>query len=74
MFNKGLDVCEKQGGLLKKSKNIEDKTDNQLDLTKNQGDRQLDLISKTKDTMFIGHSSERMNRLRERVNREDKTK
>ena len=32
VFNKGLDTSEKQEGLLKRLKNIEDKTDNQLDL------------------------------------------
>ena len=30
MFNKGLDKSEKSEGLLKRLKNIEDKTDNQL--------------------------------------------
>ena len=30
VFNKGLDSSEKQEGLLKRLKNIEDKTDNQL--------------------------------------------
>ena len=61
VFNKGLNVDEKHKGLLKRLKNIEDKTDNQLDL-----------IPKTKDTMFICHSSKRMKKLRERVNRENK--
>ena len=37
VFNKGLDSREKQEGLLKKLKNIEDKTDNQLDLIRDQG-------------------------------------
>ena len=44
VFNKGLDSNERQEGLLKKLKNIEDKTDNQLNLIRDQGDRQLDLI------------------------------
>ena len=34
VFNKGLDVGEKQEGLLKRLKNIEDKADNQLELIK----------------------------------------
>ena len=42
MFNKGLDSNERQEGLLKRLKIIEDKTDNQLDLIRHQGDRQLD--------------------------------
>ena len=41
MFNERLDSSEKSEGLLKRLKNIEDKTDNQLDLIKNQSDRQL---------------------------------
>ena len=45
VFNKGLTTDEKQEGLLKRLKNIEDKTDNktdnQLDLIRDQGDNQL---------------------------------
>ena len=41
VFNERLDSSEKSEGLLKRLKNIEDKTDNQLDLIKNQSDRQL---------------------------------
>ena len=44
--NKGLDVDKKQKGLLKRLKNIEDKTNNQSDLIRDQGDSQLDLIDK----------------------------
>ena len=47
VFNKGLDSSEKQEGLLKRLKNIEDKNDNQLDAIRDQGDRQLDLIIKS---------------------------
>ena len=36
VFNKGLDSTEKQEGLLKRLKNIEDKTDNQLRAIKGQ--------------------------------------
>ena len=46
LFTKGLDVNEKQEGLLKRLKNIEGKNKQQLDLIKDQGDRQLDLIGK----------------------------
>ena len=42
VLNKGLDVAEKQGGLLERLK----KTDNQLGLIRNQGDRQSERISK----------------------------
>ena len=43
LFNKGLDKNEKEEGLLKRLKSIEDKTDNQLDLIRNQGDKQLEI-------------------------------
>ena len=46
VFNKGLNFNDNQEGLLKRLKNIEDKTDNLLDLIRNQGDRQLDLSGK----------------------------
>ena len=39
VFNKGLTTNEKQEGMLKRLKNIEEKTDNQLDLIRDQGDR-----------------------------------
>ena len=45
VVNKGLDVNEKQEGLLKRLKNIEYKTDNQLRAIKDLSDRQLDRIS-----------------------------
>ena len=44
VFNKGLDVGEKQEGFLKRLKNIEGKNEKQLDLIRDQGGRQLDLI------------------------------
>ena len=40
MFNKELDSTEKQEGLLKRLKNIEGKTDNQLIAIKNNIDNQ----------------------------------
>ena len=39
VFNKGLDSSERQEGLLKRFKNIEDKTNNQLDLMKSNESR-----------------------------------
>ena len=47
LFNKGLDKNEKQEGLLKKLKNIEDKTNNQSDLVRDQGYRQLGKIERS---------------------------
>ena len=41
VFNKGLTVDEKQEGLLKKLKNIEGKNEQQLDLIRDQDDKQL---------------------------------
>ena len=47
VFNKGLDSSEKQEGLLKRLKNIEDKTDNQLKSIKGQNN-ELDLVKNQK--------------------------
>ena len=44
MFNKGLYSSKKQERLLKSFENIEDKADNQLLATEDQGNRILDLI------------------------------
>ena len=44
VFNKGLKTDEKNEGLLKRVKHIEDKADNQLDLIKGQENKQIDLI------------------------------
>ena len=65
IFNKGIDSSEKQEGLLKRLKNIEGKNEQQLDLTRDQGDRQLDLIGRTNTnrTKSIGSQNERLNRL-----------
>ena len=57
VFNKGLDVNEKQEGLLKRLKNIDDKTDNQLILIKSEGDRQLER-SKEVDKFYDGTNKE----------------
>ena len=65
MFNEGLDYSEKQEGLLKKLKNIEDKTDNQLDLIRDQGDRQLDLNGNfNTGRKSIGFENKRLSRLK----------
>ena len=45
VFNKRLDSNEKQEGLLKRLKNIEDKTDNQLQAIEGQKDNQTNLKS-----------------------------
>ena len=78
VFNKGLDSSEKQEGLLKRLKNIEDKTDNQLkaiegqnnelDLFKNQKPKQSDPIGKIK------FSDEKLNKLAEDVIKKMKMK
>ena len=47
LFTAGLATDERQEGLLKRLKNIEGKTDNQLDLIRDQGNRQPDLICKS---------------------------
>ena len=59
MFHKGLNSNERQEGLLKRLKNIENKTDNQLDLIRDPGDKQLDFISEanTNRTKSIGFKS-----------------
>ena len=45
VFNKGLDSSEKQEGMLKRLKNIEDKTDNQLKAIEGQKYNQSGLKS-----------------------------
>ena len=40
VFNKGLESSERQAGLLKRLKNLEDEADSQLDLIKSQGSKQ----------------------------------
>ena len=62
LFNKGLDSSERQEGLLKRFKNIEDKADNQLVAIRDQGDRQLDLIDEINNgrRRSIGFKNERL--------------
>ena len=47
VVNKGLDTSDKKEGLLKRLKNIEGKNEQQLELIKNQGEKQLNLINKS---------------------------
>ena len=56
VFNKGLTKNERQECLLKRIKNIEDKTNNRLKAIEDQENRQLDLIEnqKTKQSDFRG--------------------
>ena len=76
VFNKGLDSNEKQEGLLKRLKNIDDKTDNQLDLIKDEGNKRLDLIDKInrneiKPIEFYEGSIKELSELSRRVKEED---
>ena len=61
VFNKMLTKNEKQEGLLKRLKSIENKRDNLLDLIRDQGDRQLDLIGNfNTGTKSIGCENKRL--------------
>ena len=55
VFNKGLNENERQEGLLKRLKNIEDKTDNQLKAIEGQKNDQLTIIKKSNQPK-IGHA------------------
>ena len=68
VFNKGLEKDEKQVGLLKRLKNIEDKTDNQL---KENKDSQLGIKSIGYD-IRKSFSSEGLNPFESIVNQEKK--
>ena len=57
VFNKGLDSNERQEGLLKRLKNIEDEADSQLDLIKSQGSRLLQTINGV-DDFYYGQDGE----------------
>ena len=68
VFNKGLDKSENSEGLLKRLKNIEDKTGNQLDLIRDQGDRQLDLTGNfNTGAKGIGFENKRLSRLKKQI-------
>ena len=49
VFNKGLDESDKKEGLLKRLKNIEGKDDEQLKAIKDQGEKQLQILTKKED-------------------------
>ena len=55
VFNKGLDSSDRQEGLLKRLKNLEDKADNQLDLIKSQRSRQESI-----DKFYNGFDGEKV--------------
>ena len=60
IFNKGLSEDDKKEGLLKKLKNIEDKNEEQLQVIKDQGGKQLEQlknIDKSKTLEVIGKIS-----------------
>ena len=74
VFNKGLDSSEKQEGLLKSLKKIENKTDNQLRAIEDQQDRQLDLIDEINAgrTISIGFQNERLKNLEKDTTNKEK--
>ena len=45
-LNKGLDEADKKEGLLKRLKNIEGKNEQQLEVIKDQGEKQLQIFAK----------------------------
>ena len=72
VFNEGLKTDEKNEGLLKRLKLIEDKTDNQLHLIKSQKNKQIDLISDQKSKQSdpagkIKFTDEKLNKLIDRI-------
>ena len=63
VFNKGLTTDEKSEGLLKRLKNIEDKTDNQLKAIKGQNN-ELDLVKNQSNPIGkIKFSDEKLNEI-----------
>ena len=72
VFNKGLEKNDKNEGLFKRLKNIKNKIEQQLDLIRDQGDRQLDLTGKintdkTKAIEFYDESNKILIELAKRV-------
>ena len=62
IFNKGLSEDDKKEGLLKKLKNIEDKNEEQLQVIKDQGGKQLEElknIDKNKTLKIINKISKK---------------
>ena len=74
VFNKGLNFNERQEGLLKRLKNIENQTDNPLDLIRDQDGRQLDLIGKTSlgTTKGIEFQDEGLKNLKKEIDDKEK--
>ena len=75
-FNKGLNVDEKKERFLNSLKNIEGKNEQQLDLIRDQGDKQLNLIGriktdKTKATEFGNERNKKLRELKDRIKKED---
>ena len=73
VFNKGLDVSEKNEALLKRIKSIEGKNEQQLDLIRDQGERQLEetksfsVSNKPKEIKFDGEESKESKLLRQEI-------
>ena len=74
VFNKGLNFNERQEGLLKRLKNIENQTDNPLDLIRDQDGRQLDFIGKTSlgTTKGIEFQDEGLKNLKKEIDDKEK--
>ena len=70
MFNKGLEKDEKQVGLLKRLKNIEDKTDNQLKENKHNqlGIKSVGYIVKEKLSQETKNMLEKLNNQEKIIN------
>ena len=69
VFNKGLDESDKKEGLLKRLKNIEDKSENQQKMIKNEKDDQLG-INSAADMIYEKLSPEAKNMLAKISNQE----
>ena len=74
MFNKGLDKDERQEGLLKRLKNLEDKANNQLDLIKSQriSQKEIDKFYDGADTEILELEKRAINESIENINDENK--
>ena len=69
IFNKSLDESDKKEGFLKRLKNIEGKNKDQLDVIKDQGEKQLDATEKQKENKpKINEKDEKLVYLRDRIN------
>ena len=74
VFNKELDKNDRSEGLLKRTKNLEDKADNQLVAIENQDDRQLDLIDEINNSRSrsIGFKNESLARLEREIKNKER--